>query len=49
MYCRFKNRECEHAGQMTIAGCKEFGEQEGLHKYTVCYNDAIGRKYWECK
>lgn len=49
MFCRFRNRECKHAGQLTIEGCVELGEAEGLHKYTICYNDAIHRKYWECK
>ena len=49
MFCRFRNRECKHTGQLTIAGCKELGEIEGLYRYTICYNDAIQRKYWECK
>ena len=49
MYCRFRNKECKHAGQLTMAGCKELGEPEGLVKYTICYNDAIQREYWECK
>jgi hypothetical protein len=49
MYCRFRNRECKHAGQLTIAGYKELGEEEGLHRYTICYNDAIHRNYLEYK
>jgi hypothetical protein len=49
MFCRFRNRECECAGQLTMAGYKELGEAEGLYRYTICYNDAIQRKYWECK
>ena len=47
--CLFKNRECEHALDLTIWGCKEWGEEEGPHKYTACCNDEIGRDTTKCK
>ena len=37
MFCRIKNKECESAGEITVMGCKEFGEKEGKFKYTICY------------
>lgn len=37
MYCRIRNRECESAGEITTHGIKEWGEKEGIYKYTVCY------------
>ena len=48
MKCRFKNVECEHAGEIVTFGCKEFGEKEGMHKHTVCYDDTIGRDVTKC-
>lgn len=39
MYCKIKNKECPNAGQITIKGDKELGEQEGIYKYTVCYKE----------
>ena len=47
--CLFKNRECEHALDLTFWGCKEWGEEEGPHKYTACCNNEIGRDVTKCK
>lgn len=49
MKCQYKNRECPHAGSMKMMGYKELGEQEGIHEYTVCYNDELGRDITKCK
>lgn len=49
MICKHKNRECPYAGSIKINGCKEWGEEEGIHEYTVCYNDTIGRDWTKCK
>lgn len=49
MYCRFRNRECEHAGFLTIQCIKDYDGFDGVVHKTVCYNDAIGRRFWECK
>jgi hypothetical protein len=37
MYCRIRNRECPSAGEITVKGCKAWGEKEGEYKYTICY------------
>ena len=49
MMCKYKNRECEYAGELITCGCKEFGEPEGFHEYTYCYNDGINRDYTKCE
>lgn len=48
MKCLFKNIECKHAGELTTIGCKEFGEEEGIHKHGVCYNNEIDRDITRC-
>ena len=48
MKCRLKNVECEWAGSITLFGCKEFDETEGMYKYTYCYNDGINRDPTKC-
>lgn len=37
MFCRIRNKECESAGEITVKGCKTWGEKEGEFKYTICY------------
>ena len=39
MYCRIKNVECSHAGEIKVNGCKELGEKEGIHTCTICYKE----------
>jgi hypothetical protein len=50
IYCKLNGRnvECEYAGEITYFGSKEFGEKEGMHKCTYCYNDSIGRDPSKC-
>ena len=49
MKCLRKNIECEWAGSLTMEGCKELGEEEGIYTYPLCYNDSIERDYTKCK
>jgi hypothetical protein len=49
MFCKYKNRDCPHAGSIKIAGCKEWEETEVIHEYIICYNDEIGRDVTKCK
>ena len=49
MFCKYKNRECPHAGSVKMNGSKEWGEKEGIFEYTICYNDEIGRDVTKCK
>jgi hypothetical protein len=49
MKCLIKNRDCPHAGNLKMKGFPEWGEEEGIFEYTVCYNDEIGRDVNKCK
>lgn len=47
--CMIKNRERPYAGSLKIEGIPEWGEKEGFHEFTICYNDEIGRDVTKCK
>ena len=49
MYCRHKEVECKWAGECKMVGFPEWGEAPGIHTYTICYNDSIGRDVSKCK
>lgn len=49
MFCRFRNKECKHAGSLAVQCIKDIDGFDGVVYKTICYNDDIGRKYWECK
>ena len=37
MFCRIKNKECESAGEVTVMGCKEFGEKNKYNSLCLQY------------
>ena len=48
MFCRYKKVECEYAGECKVEGLPEWGEEPGIHAYTICYNENIGMDTSKC-
>lgn len=44
MYCKLRNRECQHAGVIMMEGCSELGEPEGWYETPVCWVNGSG--FW---